>query len=97
MEDDEIVNLYWERAERAIEETEKKYGNYCFYVAMRILCSPEDSNEVVNDTMLAAWNSIPPHRPEILRTYLGKISRNLSLKRFRDLHAKKRGKDSGKD
>ena len=91
MEDDEILNLYWERVERAIEETEKKYGNYCFYVAMRILCSPEDSNEIVNDTMLAAWNSIPPHRPEILRTYLGKISRNLSLKRFRNLHAKKRG------
>lgn len=91
MEDTEIIKLFWNRSERAIQETERKYGGYCMGIAMRILCSTEDSKEVVNDTMLAAWENIPPHRPAVYRTYLGKIARNLSLKRWRYKSARKRG------
>ena len=91
MEDNEIIDLYWQRSEQAIKETEKKYGTYCHCVAQRILCSREDAVEIVNDTMLAAWNSIPPHRPNVLRTYLGRLARNLSLKKLRFQNACKRG------
>ena len=86
MEDKQIVELYWERSETAISETEKKYGRYCHYIAYQILANDEDAKEVVNDTYLKAWNTIPPTRPNVLRAFLCKITRNLSLNRLRDIH-----------
>ena len=91
MEDKQIIDLYWERSETAISETEHKYGKYCLRIAFNILRSYEDSQECVNDTYLRAWNNIPPHRPCVLKTFLGKITRNLSLDRYEILKAKKRG------
>ncbi len=91
MEDSQIVDLYWQRDETAITETESKYGRFCFSIANRILENPEDARECVNDTYLGAWNAMPPHRPEILSSFLGKITRRLSLKKRRDRSAEKRG------
>ena len=90
MDDKQIVDLYWERSEAAISETAEKYGRYCEYIAFQILHNREDSEECVNDTYLKAWNSIPPHRPAVLKTFLGKLTRNLSLDRYEQSHAKKR-------
>lgn len=90
MDDKQIVDLYWERSETAISETEQKYGKYCRYIAFNILQNDEDSEECVNDTYLRAWNSMPPHRPSVLKTFLGKITRNLSLDRYKMLKADKR-------
>ncbi len=90
MDDKQIVDLYWERSETAISETAKKYGKYCRYIAFNILHNDEDSKECVNDTYLRAWNNIPPHRPSVLRTFLGKITRNLSLDRYEQFNAEKR-------
>mgnify|MGYP002734906121 CR=1 FL=1 len=83
MEDEAIVCLYWQRNESAIRETERKYDRYLTKIAMNILADREDSRESVNDTYLAAWNSMPPHRPGVLSTYLGKITRRISIDRFR--------------
>lgn len=91
MEDRQIVELYWTRDESAIPETAKKYGKYCRYIAFRILQDECDSEECVNDTYLHTWNSIPPKRPDILSTFLGKITRNLALNRYEMAHAQKRG------
>ena len=91
MEDSRIVELYWNRDEAAIDETERKYGTYCFSIANRILQNPADAQECVNDAWLGAWNAIPPHRPEVLSAFLGKITRRLSLKKYRDRSAEKRG------
>ena len=91
MNDHEIVELYWMRDEKALEETRAKYGRYCYAIAYNILHNHEDSDESVNDTYLGAWNSIPPHRPELLSTFLGKITRNLSLKKLRSRLTQKRG------
>lgn len=91
MEDREIVELYWARNQRAIPETAKKYGSYCTTIAKNILGSNEDAEECVNDTYLGAWNAMPPHRPGTLSTFLGKITRNLSLARYRRSTAEKRG------
>jgi RNA polymerase sigma-70 factor (ECF subfamily) len=85
-----IVDLFWERSEAAIAETEKKYGKYCHTIAHRILHSEEDAAECVNDTYLAAWNAMPPHKPEKLSTFLGKLTRNLALNRYFHNHAEKR-------
>lgn len=90
MDDKQIVDLYFERSETAISETARKYGKYCRYIAFNILHNNEDSEECVNDTYLRAWNSIPPHRPTALKTFLGKITRNLSLDKYDRLNAKKR-------
>lgn len=92
MEDHEIVELYCVRSEQAIQETAAKYGAYCRSIALRILDSPEDSDECVNDTYLRAWNAIPPHHPENLATFLGKITRNLAIDRRDRLFAVKRGR-----
>lgn len=83
MEDEQIVSLYWQRNESAIRETEVKYSRYLTKIAYNILSDLEDSRESVNDTYLAAWNSIPPHRPGVLSTYLAKITRRISIDRFR--------------
>lgn len=91
MEDKEIIDLYLAREERAIQETDGKYGKYCFTIANNILESPEDSQECVSDTYLAAWNNIPPRLPAVLATFLGKITRNISLNRWRNRNAYKRG------
>ena len=90
MEDERIVDLYFSRDEKAIFETEKKYGTYCHYISYNILGSNEDAEECVNDTYLAAWESIPPTRPQMLRTFLGKLVRNISINRYHHDHAKKR-------
>ncbi len=92
MDDKEIITLFWERNERAIDETAIKYGRYCHYIAFGILQNEEDSEECVNDTYLGAWNSIPPQKPEKLSAFLGKITRNLALNRWDYLTAEKRGK-----
>ena len=78
MEDQEIVRLYWDRDERAIEESEKKYGGLCRGVALRVLESIEDSEECVSDTWLHSWNAIPPRRPALLGAFLARITRNLA-------------------
>ena len=91
MEDRRIVDLYWQRDETAIAETENKYGRFCFSIANNILRNREDAKECVNDTWLGAWYAMPPHRPEILSTFLGKITRRLSLRKWRARTAEKRG------
>lgn len=90
MQDEKIVVLYWERNESAIYETEQKYGRYLMKIAYNILADMEDSKESVNDTYLGAWNSMPPHKPEILSTYLVKITRRISIDIFRKRNRKKR-------
>lgn len=91
MKDEQIVNMYMERDETALEETEKKYGHYCFMIAHNILGNREDADESVNDTYFCAWNIIPPTKPQMFSAFLGKITRNLSLKKHRRKMAKKRG------
>lgn len=91
MDDSMIVDLYFARSEEAITETDKKYGKYCQYIAFNILKSSEDAEECVNDTYMRAWNAIPPHKPVQLSTFLGKITRNLSLNRYKAMHTQKRG------
>ena len=83
MEDSAIVDLYWQRSERAIPETECKYGGYCHTVAMRIVNNREDAEECVNDTWLGAWNSMPENRPSYLAPYLAKLTRWLSISKLK--------------
>lgn len=91
MDDCRIVELYWNRSENAISETDTKYGAYCHKIAYNILTNKEDAEESVNDTYMAAWNSMPPHRPSILSSFLGKITRRISIDRWRARSAYKRG------
>lgn len=91
MEDQKIIDLYWQRSEQAIWETDRKYGGYCYAIAYNILSSREDSEESVSDTYLAAWRSMPPKKPGILSSFLGKITRHLSIDRWRRKTADKRG------
>jgi RNA polymerase sigma-70 factor (ECF subfamily) len=91
LEDNAIIELYFARDPMALLETQEKYGPYCKSISMGILQSPEDAQECVNDTLLRAWDSIPPTRPKVFSAFLGRITRNLSLQRWRNLHAQKRG------
>ena len=91
MDDEKIIQLYYDRSEDAIKETEAKYGRYLYSIAFSILSDEENSRECVNDALLRAWNSIPPAKPQMLQTFLGKIVRNLSLNRWQHENAKKRG------
>lgn len=91
MEDSQIVSLYWERNEQAIMETAVKYGRYCFSIAYNILSSREDADESVNDTYMSAWERIPPHQPAVLSAFLGKLTRRISLNRWRNRSRRKRG------
>ena len=91
MEDSGILDLYWDRDERAISETDAKYGRFCYTVAYNILRDGADAEESVNDTYLAAWNAMPPHRPNVLRTFIGKLARRISISRWRHKSAEKRG------
>ena len=90
MQDEHIVALYWERNEEAVEETKNKYEHYLLKIAHNILADFEDSQESVNDTYLAVWNSMPPHKPSILSTYLGKLTRRISIDIFRRRNRNKR-------
>lgn len=91
MDDAKIVQLYFDRNEQAIPATADKYGNYCKSIANNILGNHQDAEECVNDTYLNTWNTIPPHRPKMLSTFLGKIVRNLSFNRYKHNTAGKRG------
>lgn len=91
MEDAEIVALYWSRSERAVAETLAKYGPYCRAIALRLLEDAGDAEETVNDVWLAAWNAIPPHRPERLSAFLGKLTRRIAVNRWQAGNAQKRG------
>lgn len=90
MEDQRIVELYWSRDESAIGETDRKYGRYLNKIAYNILSNPQDSEESVNDTYLHAWNSMPPHKPGALSSYLAKITRRVSIDLFRRKNRDKR-------
>ena len=90
MDDKQIIELYFERNEQAVRETEKKYGRFCHCIAMNVLGIHEDAEECVNDTYYSVWKQIPPTIPEIFKVYLGRITRNLSNSRFRAMRAKKR-------
>lgn len=91
MKDEEILNLYWMRDERAIMESQKSFGAYCYSIAIHILHTREDSEECVNDTWFRAWTAIPPGRPKHLELFLGTITRNLSFDRWKHKNAMKRG------
>ena len=91
MEDDAIVELYWQRSEEAIVQTDRKYGRYCRSIAYNILQDQDDCDECLNDTYLKAWNIIPPRRPSLFSALLGKITRNLALDRRKYNQAEKRG------
>ena len=93
MTDIEIIDLYWARSESAIRETARQYGAYCKAISMNIVRNNEDAEECVNDTYMNAWKSIPPQRPEIFSTFLGRITRNLSLDRYKARKAQKRAID----
>lgn len=90
MQDHDIIELYFARDERAIAVTAAQYGGYCHSIAMNILSCESDAEECVNDTWLRAWNAIPPTRPNALRVFVGKITRNLALDRYRARTAEKR-------
>ena len=91
MKDEQILDLYWARSENAIIETEKKYGRYCYAIAYQILYDDEDVKEILNDTYLKMWNTIPPQRPSVLKSYVGMISRQLALNFYEKQHTQKRG------
>lgn len=91
MDDQQIIELYWNRSEDAIAETAARYGKFCYRIAFHILSNQEDSDECVNDTYFRAWETIPPTRPNIFSAFLGKITRNLALNRYAYLTAEKRG------
>ena len=91
MDDEAIIRLYWDRDERAIEETSGKFGRYCRAVAMNILSSERDAEECVNDTWLGAWNAMPESWPERLAVFLGKLTRNLAFNKYKQSRAQKRG------
>lgn len=86
-----MVELYWQRDETVLKRSEEAYGAYCFRIAYNILGNTEDAKESINDVWLAAWRSIPPHRPKVLQSFFGKLARNISLKKRRDQRAVKRG------
>ena len=91
MEDSQIIELYWQRDQSAIAETSKKYGGFLWNIAWNVLRSHGDAEECVNDTYLRTWNAIPPARPSAFRAWLGRITRNLSLDRWKQAQAEKRG------
>ena len=95
MDDSRIIELYFERSEEAVAESEKKYGRYCGTIAMNVLGNREDAEECVSDTWLRAWNAIPPAKPRFLKAFLVKITRNLALNVLEKNRAGKRGGGEG--
>ena len=90
MEDEQIIKLYLKRSEKALEETQNKYGPYCYRIAKNILTVREDAEECVNDTWNLLWNKIPPMIPVSLKAFLGKLVRDIAISQYRANHAKKR-------
>lgn len=90
-DDSSIVQLFWERSEKALTAVAEKYGRFCSSITRNILGNQEDAEECVNDTYLAVWNSIPPQRPSVLAPFIGRIARNMALNRYKLNHAEKRG------
>lgn len=90
MDDKQIIDLYFSREEQAIQETDYMYGSFCRRIAMNILSIREDAEECVNDTYFSVWSQIPPTIPESFKAFLGRITRNISISRFRAMRAKKR-------
>ena len=99
MEDKEIIDLYWARSQRAITETDKKYGSFCHSIAYNILANRQDSEECVNDTYRRTWETIPPEAPSVLATYLGMLTRCIALDRYsafaRDFLRERGGREKG--
>lgn len=93
MEDRHIIDLYWARDERAVEESKRSYGDYCFSIAQSILHNRWDTEEIVSETWMQAWSSIPPKKPKYLRQYLAKITRNLALNAYTAQNTRKRKGD----
>lgn len=91
MEDHQITMLFWQRNEAAVYAARDKYGAYCRSIALAVLGDYEDALECENDTYLAAWNSIPPNKPQSLTAYLGKLARRIALNRLRSVNTAKRG------
>lgn len=91
MEDKKIVAMYWARNPDAIAATQDKYGMFCYQLAWRLLSQSEDSQECVNDTYLAAWNAMPPHRPQVLSMFLAKLLRRIAINRLKHNLSQKRG------
>ena len=91
MEDERIIELFWQRDEDALTRLDEKYGAFCFTIAFNVLSVREDAEECVNDAFRRAWESIPPERPRLLRAWIGKVTRNLALNRWNRDHAQKRG------
>ena len=91
MDDKSIVDLYFNRDEEAITQTDRKYGRFCYSIAYNILTNQEDAEESVSDTYMTAWRTIPPRRPSVLSPFLGKITRHISIDRWRERSAYKRG------
>ena len=91
MTDLQIIDLYWGRSEDAIAESDAKYGSYCFSVSYNILADPLDAEECVSDTWMRAWSAMPPERPDKLKLFFAKITRNLSIDRLKIKFAQKRG------
>ena len=90
MEDNQIIELYFSRDESALTETANKYGTFCLRIAMHVVNVREDAEECVNDTYHAAWNQIPPIRPDSFKAFLGRIVRNFAISKYRAMHARKR-------
>lgn len=93
MNDSQIIDLFFKRDELAIKESSKKYGAYCFSVANAVLADNNDSEECVNSAWLKAWNSIPPQKPDVLKMYFAKLTRNLAISAYRKKCAQKRDKN----
>ena len=91
MDDRKIIELFFARDEKALSESQSVYGGYCKSISKNILSSDEDAEEVLNDTLLCAWNTIPPEEPKSLKVYLGTLARNISFDRYRKMTAEKRG------
>ncbi len=91
MDDRQIIELFNQRNEEAIKQTDMEYGKYCYVIANNILSNHQDVKECVNDTYLQAWNSIPPQKPNSLKLFLAAITRNLALNRYKEQKRKKRG------
>ena len=90
LEDEKIIDLYWQREEKAISETDRKYGKYLMTIAYNILHNDPDSEECLNDTYLGTWNAIPPAKPTLFQVFLSKIMRNTAVVRYKKNHAQSR-------
>lgn len=97
MEDTEIIDMFWERDETAVRELRSKYYGYCYKIAWNLLENHEDAEECLNDTWFAAWKRMPPHRPNVLPAFVGKITRGFAIDLFRKKHAARRAEQHRKD